>query len=194
MLNLKKKLILGSQSPRRTALLEEAGFSFSVQKVDTDETYPDHFQTHEVPVYLAEKKARGLKQEAQAGKIVLAADTIVTFQDHILEKPKNEQEAREYLEALSNQTHQVITGVCILTEDEEASFYEITQVTFRELKSWEIQYYIKAYQPFDKAGAYAIQEWIGLIGVDAIYGDYFNVVGLPMQATYQKLYPWLDNQ
>ncbi len=186
MLQRKKNLILASGSPRRKIILTEAGFDFSVQPTEIDENYPEQFKTKEVPVYLAEKKARSFKEKV-SGKIVLTADTIVKLGETILNKPLNYKDAKYYLKELSGKTHEVITGVCLLTEEGEESFYDLTKVHFRKLHESDIDYYITHYEPYDKAGAYAIQEWIGLIGIDSIEGSYFNVMGLPMHRIYPKI-------
>lgn len=186
MQTLQKDLILASGSPRRQTILSQAGFDFSVQPTAIEEDYPEQFKIEEVPVYLAEKKARSFK-ETISDKIILTADTVVTLDQTILNKPENYQDAKDYLEALSGNTHEVITGVCLLREEGEESFYDVTKVHFRDLQESEIDYYLTQYEPYDKAGAYAIQEWIGLIGVDGIEGSYFNVMGLPIHRIYAKI-------
>ncbi len=185
-ITLQKPLILASASPRRQQILQEAGVPFTVQPSSVDETYPDHFQVTEIPIHLSEKKARDFKDSINA-QLVLAADTIVTMDNKVLEKPANAEDAKAYLDQLSGRSHTVITGVCILTATTQESFYEATEVTFRTLTAPEINYYIDACEPYDKAGAYGIQEWIGVIGVESVSGSYWNVIGLPIETVFQRL-------
>lgn len=185
-ITLKKPLILASASPRRQQLLQEAGVPFTVQPSSVEETYPDHFQVMNIPIHLAEKKALDFK-DTLGDQLVLAADTIVTMDSQVLEKPANRQEAKAYLDQLSGRSHTVITGVCLLTATTQESFYEATEVSFRTLSPEEIAYYIDTYEPYDKAGAYGIQEWIGVIGVESVNGSYWNVMGLPMESVFKRL-------
>ena len=185
-ITLEKPLTLASASPRRQQILQDADIPFTVQPSSVDETYPEHFEPSAIPVYLAEKKARYFKDDLK-DQLILAADTIVTMDNKVLGKPANSEEAKAYLEQLSGRTHTVITGVCLLTNAVQDSFYESTEVTFRNLSTQEIAYYVEAFQPYDKAGAYGIQEWIGLIGVEAVNGSYWNVIGLPMESVFQRL-------
>ncbi|MBW8050146.1 MAG: septum formation protein Maf [Cytophagales bacterium] len=197
--NLNRPLILASNSPRRQQILKEAGFDLVVKTKPSNEDYPSHLKIEQVAVYLAESKAKALKDEITK-EIVIAADTIVCLparqhdsssqaggNDEILGKPRNKSEAFEMLKKLSGSKHEVITGVCLLSRDKEISFYDKTEVWFREIKEAEINYYIENYKPFDKAGGYGIQEWIGLIGIEKINGSYFNVMGLPVHKVYQEL-------
>lgn len=191
--NLNCPLILASNSPRRQQILKEAGFDFKVKTKPLNEDYPSHLKTEQIAVYLAESKAKALKDEINK-EIVIAADTIVCLpapmqsgNDEILGKPRNQSEAFEMLKKLSGSKHEVITGVCLLSKDKEISFYDKTEVWFRELKETEINYYIENFKPFDKAGGYGIQEWIGLIGIEKINGSYFNVMGLPVHKVYEEL-------
>jgi septum formation protein len=183
---LDRELILGSASPRRREILEDSGMAFTVIKPEAEETYPDHFQTTAVPVYLAEKKAQALKAYLE-GRVIITADTIVSLDSSILGKPSTKEAAKGYLEQLSGRTHTVTTGVCLTTTETQESFYESSEVTFRRLSEAEIDHYIETGEPFDKAGAYGIQEWIGIIGVEGLQGSYLNVMGLPMGAIYQRL-------
>ncbi|MBY0427477.1 MAG: Maf family nucleotide pyrophosphatase [Cytophagales bacterium] len=180
------KIILASSSPRRKKILEDAGISFEIYPSNILEVYPDDLAIENIPSYLAEKKAEAVKSKFK-NAIVLSADTIVAFNNEIMEKPINGKEAARMLQTLSGQTHQVITGVSIVYKNESISFTDITLVTFKELSSEEIDYYVNHYQPFDKAGAYGIQEWLGLIGVQSISGSYFNVMGLPIHRVYSEL-------
>ncbi|KXK42857.1 MAG: maf protein [Bacteroidetes bacterium OLB11] len=174
-----EKIILASQSPRRKQLFELAEIPFEIKVVETDEHFPDDLSIEEIPIFIAKNKANAVLNLFPYRKIV-AADTIVTIDHKIIGKPKNEEEAIQYLETLSGRTHQVITGVCILDGNNDYSFSEITEVEFDILTPNQIKHYVQSYRPFDKAGAYAIQEWIGITGIKKINGCYYNVMGLPM--------------
>lgn len=173
------KLILASQSPRRKQLMEMAELEFEVLIADVDETNPPGMPGELVPEYLAKKKAAAIQHLAN-GATIIAADTIVLLDHHILGKPKDEAHAKEMLRQLSGRMHKVVTGVCIQKGDKQISFSTLTEVYFRTLSNEQIEHYVKNYKPFDKAGAYAIQEWIGIIGIEKINGDYYNVMGLPI--------------
>lgn len=181
-----QEVILASQSPRRKMLLEWADLKFSVMVSDTEETYPAHLSITAIPVYIAQQKALAVKKQIQdtkpeyMDKWIVAADTIVVIDQQILGKPSSKEEAIHFLQILSDKTHQVITGVYLIKGAMEKSFFEITEVTFNPLTDSQIQYYVDKYQPFDKAGAYAIQEWIGVVGIQKIKGDFYNVMGLPV--------------
>lgn len=190
MMNLKYPLILASKSPRRQELLRQAGFSFQVQSKDTDESFASDMQVTEVARYLAEKKAEAFLTEKQ-DTIILSADTTVLVDAHILNKPADAREAGEMLRMLSGRSHKVISGVCILHGSQKISFDDTTEVWFRSLQEREIQYYIERYKPYDKAGSYGIQEWIGLVGVEKINGSYFTVMGLPIHKVYAHLQEYL---
>lgn len=183
------QLILASQSPRRKELLQMANISFEIAISHTDEHFPPELPTKEIPIYIAQQKAIAVQKKLGSIDIpILAADTIVTIDGEILGKPKNEQTAQSYLQKLSGRTHDVITGVVILYPDgKEKAFSETTRVTFYTLTLQQIKYYIEHYKPFDKAGAYGIQEWIGVVGIQSIEGDYYNVVGLPVSRILQEL-------
>ncbi len=181
-----KNIVLASGSPRRQALLEQLGLSFQVKKSDVDESYSANWAIEEIPVQLAARKAQYFNAFTE-NYVIVGADTIVTFKDQVLGKPKNEAEAHAYLSMLSGQTHRVISGCSIINAGQSSNFFDITEVKFKDLDQQAIEHYIKYYQPFDKAGAYAIQEWIGLIGVEWIKGSYFNVVGLPVHKVYEEL-------
>lgn len=185
-ISLQKPLVLASASPRRHQILQEAAIPFTVQPSSVDETYPEHFQPSAIPVHLAEKKARYFKEDLK-DRLILAADTIVTMDNQVLGKPANSEDAKAYLDQLSGRTHTVITGVCLLTSTVQESFYEATEVTFRSLSTREIAYYVDTFQPYDKAGAYGIQEWIGITGIESVSGSYWNVIGLPMETVFQRL-------
>jgi septum formation protein len=173
------KIILASQSPRRKQLMEAAEIGFEVIVADVDETNPPGMKGDEVPEYLAEKKA-GVILHLAKNAIVVAADTVVLLDHHILGKPADAAHAREILSMLSGRVHQVVTGVCIQNAEKKVCFSVTTEVYFRTLTAEQIAHYVESYQPYDKAGAYAIQEWIGMIGIEKINGDYYNVMGLPI--------------
>jgi septum formation protein len=180
------KLILASQSPRRKQLMEMAELEFEVLIADVDETNPPGMPGELVPEYLAKKKADAIQHLAN-GATVIAADTIVLLDHHILGKPKDEAHAKEILRQLSGRMHKVVTGVCMQKGERQISFSTVTEVYFHELSDEQIEHYIKHYKPFDKAGAYAIQEWIGIIGIEKINGDYYNVMGLPIGEVVLRL-------
>jgi septum formation protein len=173
-------LILASKSPRRQELLENIVSNFTIRLKEIEEVYPEDLPVKEVPEYLARLKAEAFKADMKANEIILASDTIVTLDNKIYGKPKDRQDAIRILQELSGKVHEVITGVFLMSISKEFSFKEITKVHFKTLSLEEIEYYIDTFEPYDKAGAYAIQEWIGMIGIKKIEGDYFNVVGLPL--------------
>ena len=186
--NIKKyNIILGSNSPRRKKILEELGLKVKVIGSNIDESIIQHKNLEKVPIILAKKKAFALKNKIKSNDLLITADTIVLLKDEILTKPQNEEDAKRILSKISSKTHQVITGVCILINGKEYSFSNTTEVSFDKLDLNEIDFYIKKYKPFDKAGSYGIQEWIGLIGIKKINGSYSNVVGLPASRLYQEL-------
>lgn len=182
-----KKIVLASQSPRRKELLRQAGFSFEVRPVEVDESYPDGLPAREVAGYLAEKKAMAARHLVGPEEILLTADSIVALGEEVFGKPADTADARRILRALSGKTHQVYTGVCLWTAAKKRVFTGISNVHFGVLQEEEIEFYIRNYQPFDKAGAYAIQEWIGLCKVDRIEGTFSNIMGLPMELVYAEL-------
>lgn len=189
--NLKKyRIILGSNSPRRQELLKGIRVDFEVIPIDADEHLPAHIQGIEVAGYLAERKADSYKYIITEQDLLITADTIVLYENRILGKPHNKQEATEMLHFLSGKTHQVVTGICISTINRRHIFHTVTEVKFSNLTEEEINYYIENYKPYDKAGAYGVQEWIGFIAVEHINGSYFNVMGLPIQKLYQELKKW----
>jgi septum formation protein len=186
MLQLNKPLILASSSPRRQQLMRNAGFEFTVKVKDTNEDFSKTMPAKEVPAYLARKKAEAFRQELD-NEIVLTADTIVVIENEILNKPKDALEASEMLRKLSGRQHQVITGVCLMTQENIETFIDTTEVFFRELTDFEIDYYIKTCRPFDKAGAYGVQDFIGMVGIPRMEGSYFTVMGLPVHKVYEAL-------
>jgi septum formation protein len=182
------RLVLASDSPRRRELIRGLGWEVVFRAgPGIKETYPAHLRGEQIAGYLAYAKAKALHPAPAADELVLTADTVVWFRDQMLPKPQSRQEAREILKTLSGHTHSVITGVCILVSGQYHTFTSCTKVTFGLLKQREIDWYVDRYQPYDKAGAYGIQEWIGMIGVEGIEGSYFNVMGLPVQHLYREL-------
>jgi septum formation protein len=174
------QIILASNSPRRKQLLTEAGFEFEIIVANTNESYPTHLQAHEIANHIAKQKALAVKEMKKNSATIIAADTIVVIDEEILGKPKDKSDAINMLQKLSGKKHVVITGVCILKDNELIEFFEKTNVYFKQLDLQQIEYYVERHKPFDKAGAYAIQEWIGLVGIEKIEGCYYNVVGLPV--------------
>lgn len=182
------QLILASQSPRRQELLEGLGIPFCVRVIEgIDESFPEDLPIEDIPVYISKQKASVYAKCIAEDEVVLTADTVVVCQGQVLGKPKDEDDARRMLNLLSGRTHEVITGVTVKTREEEKSFSVVTEVQFKSLTPQEIDFYIRRFKPFDKAGAYGIQEWIGYIGVISIHGSYFNVMGLPVQRIYEEL-------
>lgn len=186
--NLNKyRLILASRSPRRQQLLSELGFNYDVAFREYAETYPDGLKGEEIARYVAHEKAASFKNEISEKDIVIAADTIVWCNNKVLGKPENYEDAFRILREISGNTHEVITGVSLLSAFKEFTFSVSTKVTFEPMTDEEIRYYIDKFSPYDKAGAYGIQEWIGLIACSRIEGSYFNVVGLPVQRLCAEL-------
>lgn len=183
----KYNIILGSKSPRRKKLLEDMGIDFCIKISATNETINHELDYEDIALDIAKQKAKNLSKYIQKNSILITADTIILLKNKILEKPKNKQEAFKMLKDLSMKTHKVITGVYITSKKKQFHFTESTQVTFKKLHEYEINYYIDKYNPFDKAGGYGIQEWIGKIGIKKITGSYSNVLGLPLCTLYSKL-------
>ncbi len=189
----KGKIILASKSPRRSQLLKWAEVEFEVRVADTDESYPAGMLPEQVAIHIACNKAEYVKKSLQPGNTndidhtILAADTIVVLDNKIIGKPYDREDAINTLSMLSGRTHRVITGVCILTNEKKIVFAEQTEVEFFELLQNEMEYYIDNYKPYDKAGAYAIQEWIGVTGIKSINGDFYNVMGLPVSRVVKEL-------
>lgn len=190
MLNQKLKnhnIILASGSPRRQEFFKGLGLDFEIRLKPIKEEYPPRLTHFEISNYLAQLKALPFKKELKSKDILITSDTIVWHNNKALGKPKNEEDAFSILKTLSNATHEVITSVCFTTTASEKTIHNITKVIFKALSDDEINFYIKNYKPFDKAGAYGIQDWIGQIGVTKIEGSYFNVMGLPVHAVYKTL-------
>jgi septum formation protein len=180
------KIILASKSPRRQELLRQMDIDFRIVLKEVDESYPDHLSPEEVAVYIAEKKAKAY-DDTVTEEAVLTADTIVCIDDLILGKPDDEAHAIAMLKRLSGRVHKVITGVCIVYKGEYNLFHDVSEVFFRTLTDEEITNYVTKYKPYDKAGAYGIQEWVGITAIQRIEGSYTNVVGLPTEKVYQQL-------
>lgn len=182
-----QKIILASQSPRRKQLLEWAEVPFNILVSETDESYPENLSIEDIAIHIAMNKALAVKQSNNISAPILAADTIVVLQNKIIGKPRDRQDAINILTSLSGKQHQVVTGVVILNDDKEIAFAETTEVHFHELSLTQIEFYVDNYKPYDKAGAYAIQEWIGVVGIKAVKGDFYNVMGLPVSRVVQAL-------
>ena len=182
-----KKLILASKSPRRQQLLKDLGLDFEIHTKEVEESYPDHLKGAEIAEFLAIKKAMAFQESLSTDSIVLTSDTVVWCNGKSLEKASDAEEAKWMLEQLSGNRHNVITGVCLFSKEKKEVFSDTVEVTFRKLKEEEVQYYIDNYHPFDKAGAYGIQEWIGMAAITSIKGSFFTVMGLPTHLIMEKL-------
>ena len=181
------RLILASRSPRRQQLLNELGLHFEVVLNDWTESYPPDLKGAEIALHVATEKAKALKSGIKDDEIILTADTIVWCNNRVLDKPSNRSDALRILRQISGNTHEVITAVCLLSASNQTSFCSSTKVTFSELSEEELNYYIDNFKPYDKAGAYGIQEWIGIAACSSIEGSYFNVMGLPVEQVYHEL-------
>lgn len=183
----KYKIILGSGSPRRQQLLQDAGLNFRVEPINADESFPGNLQGEQIAKYLCEKKATAYPGALKDDELLITADTIVWINDIVLNKPADEFEAKQMLQLLSGKMHRVFTGVCLKTAKTQTSFTDETKVYFKHFSEAELDYYIKTCKPFDKAGSYGAQDWLGLVGVEKIEGSYFNVMGLPVHRVYEEL-------
>lgn len=184
----KFNIILASSSPRRQKLLKDLGLEFEVQTREVEEVYPHHLKGKDIVIYLAELKSKAFSDdEIPKNTLLITADTIVCLDDQVMGKPGNEEDAFKIIKGLSGRTHEVISGVCLRSKEKLRCFSSTTEVHFKTLSDDEIQHYIQHYKPFDKAGAYAIQEWIGFIGIEHINGSFYNVMGLPVQKLYEEL-------
>ncbi len=181
-------IVLGSQSPRRQELLRGLGIPFEVRSIEVDESYPDTLTGAEIPCYLSRKKAEAypLREET----LLITADTIVWLDGQVLGKPSGDREAREMLRRLSGRTHEVFTGISLTTRRRQTTFSAASQVRFARLTEEEIAFYVERFRPFDKAGAYGVQEWIGYAAVEHIKGSFYNIMGLPVQRLYSELKQW----
>ncbi|MEP7107909.1 MAG: Maf family protein [Ferruginibacter sp.] len=180
-------IILASQSPRRKQLLEWAELPFEIIVKETDESYPLDLSLEDIAIHIARNKALAIQSDNHFAMPVLAADTIVVLDEEIIGKPKNREDAIAILSRLSGKKHRVITGVVILSQEKEIAFADATEVEFHELTKEQIVYYVEKYKPYDKAGAYAIQEWIGVVGIKSVSGDFYNVMGLPVSRVMKEL-------
>lgn len=190
MLSFPHKLILASQSPRRRQLLQDAGIPFEIRLQEIEETWPPELAPEEVAAYLAQKKAEAMRHTLSPGEILLTADSVVLLDGKIYNKPEDFDDACRMIRALSGKMHRVITGVCLISTGKEEVFSEVSNVYFATLSDEEIRHYVSQYQPYDKAGSYAVQEWIGLCKISRIEGDFYNIMGLPVQAVYKRLAAW----
>ncbi len=182
-----KKIVLASKSPRRQELLKGLLLDFTIRTKEVDESFPAHLKAEEIVLFLAQKKADAFRLELQTDEVLITADTIVWVNNKVLNKAQNREEALEMLEQLNGATHQVYTGVCVMSQSETEVFFDSTDVTFDQMEREELEFYVDTFCPFDKAGAYGIQEYIGFVGIKSIEGSYFNVVGLPVQKLYSVL-------
>jgi len=188
MIDLEKPLILASNSPRRKQLLHDAGFAFTVEVLPTDETYPTDLPAEEVAGYISREKAEQFRR-IRPDSLVLTADTLVIAEHHILGKPTDAADAFRMIKILSGRSHKVVTAVSLLSDDIIETASDLAEVYFRDLEDWEINHYIEQYKPFDKAGSYGIQEWIGMVGIEKIEGSFYTIMGLPVQVVYRLLKP-----
>ncbi len=182
-----KKILLASKSPRRQELIKGLELPYEVKIYDVDETFPEHLKGQEIAVYLAEKKSGGYPHTIPEHEILVTADTIVWVNNHVLNKPANEQEAYDMLKEICGTTHVVYTGVCLRSHEKQLSFFDSSEVFIKSLTDEEIWHYIKHYKPFDKAGSYGIQDWFGYVAVTKINGCFYNVMGLPVSKLYEVL-------
>lgn len=182
-----KKIILASASPRRKELMEGLDIPFEVRVKNSDESFPDNLPKNEVALFLAKKKSDAYMQDIKENEVIITSDTTVLKGDTLFNKPKNKDEAKYMLDELSGCSHKVITGVCIRSLEKEISFDSVSIVKFKKLEEKEINYYIDNYKPFDKAGSYGIQEWLGYIAIEKIEGSYYNIMGLPVFRIYEEL-------
>ena len=181
------KLILGSNSPRRQELLTSLGFEFSIKPINADESFPVNLKAQDIPLYLAEKKANAYQDKLNENELMITSDTIVWCEGKVLNKPADFNEGKEMLNTLSGKMHQVFTAVCLKSADKQTLFSDESKVYFKNLMSEEIEYYLTNYSPYDKAGGYGVQDWIGYIGIEKIEGSFYNVMGLPVKKLYEEL-------
>lgn len=193
MLDLKGyNLVLASQSPRRRELLKGLDLEFTTCSVDADESFPAELKGADAVQYICKAKADAYRPFLEDKTIAITADTVVILDNKIIGKPKSYEEAFSMIRSLSGHVHEVITAVCIFSKEKCAEFYSSTEVHFSEITDEEIEYYINKYKPFDKAGSYGVQEWIGYIGIEKIVGSYFNVMGLPVKRLYDELKTFIE--
>jgi len=180
-------IILGSSSPRRNELLKSLGFDFVINPSNADEDYPLNLKGYEIPVFLAEKKASSFNGVLTETDLLITADTIVWCEGEIFNKPINFEEGKLMLQTLSGKMHEVFTAVCLKSANKQIIFYDATKVYFKKFTNEEIEYYLNKYKPYDKAGSYGVQEWIGYIGIEKIEGNFYNVMGLPVKKLHEEL-------
>lgn len=181
------QLILGSGSPRRQELLKSLGFSFILKPINADESFPENLKEQEIPLYLAEKKANAFPDKLKENELLITADTIVWCEGKVLNKPADFEEGKKMLSSLSGKMHQVFTAVCLKSANKQLSFYDASKVYFKNLTNEEIEFYLTNFSPYDKAGGYGVQDWIGYIGIEKIEGSFYNVMGLPVKQLYEEL-------
>lgn len=181
------QIILGSNSPRRQELLKSLGFNFLIKPINVEETFPIDLLAEEIPLYLAEKKADAYEDDLKENEILITSDTIVWCEGKVFNKPANFIEGKKMLETLSGKMHEVFTGVCLKSGNKQTTFYDVSKVYFKKLKPEEIEYYLINFTPYDKAGGYGVQDWLGYIGIDKIEGSFYNVMGLPVKELYEEL-------
>ncbi len=181
------QIILGSNSPRRQELLKSLGFDFLNKPINADETFPIDLLAEEIPLYLAEKKADAYPDDLKETEILITADTIVWCEGKVFNKPANFVEGKKMLETLSGKMHEVFTAVCLKSGNKQTTFFDVSKVYFKKLKPEEIEYYLMNFKPYDKAGGYGVQDWLGYIGIDKIEGSFYNVMGLPVKELYEDL-------
>lgn len=181
------KLILGSASPRRQELLKSLGFEFTTKPINANEDFSPELKAQQIPIYLAEKKANAYPDQLKDDEILITSDTIVWCEGKVLNKPADFAEGKIMLESLSGKMHEVFTAVCLKSKNKQITFYDTSKVYFKKLKLEEIEYYLNNFSPYDKAGGYGVQDWIGYIGIDKIDGSFYNVMGLPVKGLYEEL-------
>jgi len=186
-LSISRDIILASKSPRRQNLLKELGVEFEIKLKEVEEIYPPELKKEQVAIYLSELKSTVFKEGIKENDLVITSDTIVCLRDEIIGKPTDRDDAIKMLGKLSSNKHEVITAVTLLSKEKQHTFYDVTEVYFKSLTTAEIEYYIDNYQPFDKAGSYGVQEWIGYVAIEKINGSYYNVMGLPVKKLYEEL-------
>lgn len=186
--NFPYKLILGSASPRRQELLKSLGFEFLNKPIKADESvWPKDLKAQEIPIYLAEIKADAYENVLKENELLITADTVVWCEGKVFNKPENFAAGKKMLEELSGKMHEVFTAVCLKSANKQTTFYDVSKVYFKKLKPDEIEYYLTNFSPYDKAGGYGVQDWIGYIGIDKIEGSFYNVMGLPVKELYEEL-------
>lgn len=185
-----RRLILGSKSPRRNELMAGLGLPFVVKTQEVEENFPSSLSPLRVASYIAQKKAKSFSQNLEERDLLITADTVVIIKDQILNKPSNKEEAMEMLQKLSGNIHQVITGVCMMDVHKTVNFEDLTEVHFKDMEESELREYVENYKPYDKAGAYGVQEWIGYVAVYKMVGSFYNVMGLPVHRIYEELKKW----